>query len=212
MVLLSNGTTVAPVLAWGRAASAVVATVLLGCSPCRAATACPTGGLFPSGTGLLDTVLVYTGADGVSHLKAVKVKGVVAPFLKSGQTAIHTALGPAERVTLTEGPPNAEIPIRAGSGRVLFLILKGSSTVVLPDGSEMTATPGMLVAIDDTASRTGHGGRSGPCGYVALSLAVPDGAPILAEQKEMAPGPARGGLCAATRIDGARMDPCGFEP
>ena len=179
-----------PLCGLGRSRAATFALALLASlvglpisSPVLAAASCPSADLFAAGTGTLRTVLVYTGADGVSHLKAVEVKGVVTPFLKSGKSAIHTALGPAERVTLAEGPPDADIPIRAGGGRVLFLILKGSSTVVLPDGSEMTATPGMLVAIDDAASRTGHGGRTGPCGYVALSVAVPAGAPILAERK-----------------------------
>jgi hypothetical protein len=36
---------------------------------------------------------------------------------------------------------------------------------------------------DDADSRTGHGGRTGVCGYTALSIAVPPDAPMFAEQK-----------------------------
>jgi hypothetical protein len=61
-------------------------------------------------------------------------------------------------------------------GKEIFLTIQGSSTLVLPNGQEQPVSPGTLVIFQDGGSKSGHGGRTGPCGYVALSIAFPDSA------------------------------------
>jgi len=128
-------------------------------------------------------IKVYTGADGVSHIDRAEIKGFALPFFHSGGMLTQTVLGPSLKVVIVQGPPNAQIPVRTGIGRVMFLTLQGSSTVVLPGGAEATASPGDLIIFDDASSKSGHGGRTGPCGYTALSIAIPDGAPDIAIQR-----------------------------
>jgi hypothetical protein len=139
--------------------------------------------LFPSDTRVLRTLHVYTGADGVSHIEEGRLEGVSLPFLKTGKTMTETFLGPAPKVALVHGPADETIPVRAGIERVMFLTLAGSSTIVLPNKEEATATPGTLTIFDDKASTTGHGGRTGPCGYTAISMPIPDSAPSIPLQK-----------------------------
>ena len=105
------------------------------------------------------------------------------PFFKTGKVLTQTLLRPSLKVVLVQRPADEFIPIRAGIGRVMFLTLEGSSSFVLPDGEKATSFPGGLVVFDDKASKTGHGGRTGNCGYVALSISIPDGSPDFAEQR-----------------------------
>ncbi len=45
---------------------------------------------------------------------------------------------------------------------------------VVPDGQEQAVTPGTVVIFEDGGSKTGHAGRTGPCGYVAIIIGCPD--------------------------------------
>jgi hypothetical protein len=165
------------------AAGAFVAALSLIASQARAAPeACTSAPPFPHGTAVLPAIKVYTGADGVSHIERTELKGIAVPFF-SGGVLTETVLGPSLKVVLVHGPPNGTIPVRTGIGRVMFLTLEGSSTVILPSGEEATVSPGELIIFDDASSKSGHGGRTGPCGYTALSIGIPDGAPDLAVQR-----------------------------
>jgi hypothetical protein len=155
---------------------------LLSC-PAFADDRCVSGDPFPNGTRVLPAIKVYTGEDGLSHITHAEISGFDVPFFKSNGTLTQTVLGPSVKLALVRGPANTKIPVRTGVGRVMFLTLQGSSTVVLPDGQEATASPGEVIIFDDASSKTGHGGRTGPCGYTAMSIAIPDGAPDIPVQK-----------------------------
>jgi hypothetical protein len=45
--------------------------------------------------------------------------------------------------------------------------------MVVADGEKIAIGPGDMVTMDDMASKIGHGGRVGPCGYVDMEV-VPD--------------------------------------
>jgi hypothetical protein len=164
------------------AAVLVLAISLLAGQACAETEACASASPFPNGTVNLPVIKVYTGADGVSHIERSEVKGFTVPFFSRG-VLTETVLGPALKVVIVHGPANGTIPVRTGIGRVMFLTLEGSSTVVLPSGEEATALPGEVIIFDDASSKSGHGGRTGPCGYTALSIGIPDGAPDLAVQR-----------------------------
>jgi quercetin dioxygenase-like cupin family protein len=161
----------------------VLATGLLAGQARAQNNACAPTPLFAHGTAVLPVIKVFTGADGVSHIGRTEIKGFAIPFFNSSGVLTQTVLGPSLKVVLVQGPANAQIPVRAGIGRVMFLILQGSSTVVLPNGEEATASPGEVIIFDDASSKTGHGGRIGPCGYTSLSIAIPDDAPDVAVQR-----------------------------
>ena len=145
--------------------------------------ACESAARLELGAAPLPVIKVYTGVDGVSHIDHTEIKGFTVPFFQSGGVLTQTVLGPSLKVVIVRGPPNANMPVRIGIGRVMFLTLQGSTTVVLPSGEEATASPGDLTIFDDASSKTGHGGRTGPCGYTALSVAIPDGSPDIAVQR-----------------------------
>jgi quercetin dioxygenase-like cupin family protein len=84
--------------------------------------------------------------------------------------------GDPSNVVIVGGPPDFRIPSHASPYREIFLILAGSSVIELSDGSEQPLKAGSLVLMEDT-SGAGHGGRFGPCGYVAVDLQYKVAAP-----------------------------------
>ena len=110
---------------------------------------------------------VYTGADGKSHLDKTTWAAVKTTYL--GLQLAHFALGDPSNVVLVRGPPNFDIPFHAAPYREIFIVLSGSSTSILSDGTRIELTPGSIVLFEDVTG-PGHGGRVGPCGYVALDL------------------------------------------
>ena len=133
---------------------------------------CPASVPFPNGVQVVKAVRVYTAANGESAFETVTYTGEGKAYFKPGEIFTHNDLGPAAKVQLISGPGNVLLKPHTGP-RELFLIIQGSSTIVLPSGQESAVTPGTLVFFDDATSKTGHGGRTGPCGYVAINI-VPE--------------------------------------
>lgn len=149
-----------------------LAASLIGLSGAAAAARCdaPTAPLFPAGVEVIKTIRVYTGPDGESHFEDKVTRGVTHPFFKTDKTVAQNIFGASPKVSLVSGPASQSWPARPG-GPGMFLGLAGSSFITLPNGQEREIAPGVLAVFEDQASKTGHGGRSGPCGYVTLSVA-----------------------------------------
>jgi hypothetical protein len=110
---------------------------------------------------------VYTGTDGKSHLDKTTWGAVHTTYL--GLQLAHFALGDPSNVVIVRGPPNFDIPFHAAPYREIFILLSGSSTSILSDGTRIELTPGSIILFEDVTG-PGHGGKAGPCGYVALDL------------------------------------------
>jgi quercetin dioxygenase-like cupin family protein len=110
---------------------------------------------------------VYTGADGKSHLDKTTWAAVKTTYL--GLQLAHFELGDPSNVVIVRGPPNFDIPFHAAPYREIFIVLSGSSTSILSDGTRIELTPGSILLFEDVTG-PGHGGKIGPCGYVALDL------------------------------------------
>ena len=137
---------------------------------------CPAAVPFPNGVEVLKAIRVYRAANGESAFETVQFKGESKAYFKAGELFSHNLLANAAKVQIISGPPNVVLPYHAPAGKEIFLTIQGSSTVVLPNGQEQAVLPGTLVIFDDGGSKTGHGGRTGSCGYVAVSVAFPDSA------------------------------------
>ena len=137
---------------------------------------CPAAVPFPDGVELVKAIRVYKASNGESAFETVEFKGESKAYFKPGELFSHTLLANTARVQLISGPANVVLPYHAPMGKEMFLTLQGSSTVVLPNGQEQAVLPGTLVIFQDGGSKTGHAGRTGPCGYVALNIVFPDGA------------------------------------
>jgi hypothetical protein len=139
----------------------------------RAGTTCAPALLFKDGIEVTKAVRVYTGADGQSAFEDVTYKGGSKAYFKPGELFSHVNFGAAAKVQLVQGPPNVVLAPHPSPYKEMFMTLQGSSTVVLPGGARLEMRPGVLVIFDDMTSKTGHGGLTGPCGYVALNIVPP---------------------------------------
>jgi len=137
------------------------------------AAACerPAVDLFSKGVRVVKVVHVFIGPDGESHIEDTTMTGQTHTVAGSQMLFEQTVLGPSSKVSLIAGPGGVKLPTHP-SPRSLYLELAGSSFVSVASGDERELTPGTLAIFDDAGSKTGHGGRTGPCGYVALAIAV----------------------------------------
>ena len=137
---------------------------------------CPAAVPFPNGIEFVKAIRVYKAANGESAFETVEFKGESKAYFKPGEVFSHTLFANAAKVQIISGPANVVLPLHAPPGKEIFLTIQGSSTVVLPNGQEQAVLPGTVVIFDDGGSKTGHAGRTGPCGYVAINIVFPDSA------------------------------------
>ena len=120
---------------------------------------------------ILEIIRITTGADGLSHGKREKIDGSVTTYL--GLELTQFGLGDPSNVVIVSAPPGLDIAVHRAPYREIFMILSGESTLKLSDGTSFVLKPGTLNLMEDTTG-AGHGGNSGPCGYVALDLQFKD--------------------------------------
>ncbi len=123
----------------------------------------------------------YTGPDGESRIETIDLKGEGGVYYGGKVSLTQFALGDPSNVVIVYGHPNMEIPPHPSPYREIFLIVSGSSTVMLKDGTKYHMTPGTLLLSEDQSSKTGRGGTSGPCGYVAVDFQYKNAAPAAAK-------------------------------
>ena len=124
-------------------------------------------------TGTLKVHRAYTGPDGRSKIEITEMKGDIASFYGGSVTLTQFGLGDPTKAVIVYGHPNLKIAAHPSPYREIFLIVSGSSVVELPDGTEHELKPGSLFLSEDQES-SGRGGRSGPCGYVAIDFQFKD--------------------------------------
>jgi len=112
----------------------------------------------------------YVGSDGESRIETIDLPGQGGVYYGGKVSLTQFGLGDPSNVVIVYGHPHMDIPLHRSPYREVFLILSGSSTVELPDGTHFDMKPGSLMLSEDQASKTGRGGKSGPCGYVAVDL------------------------------------------
>ncbi len=122
---------------------------------------------------LLKLYRAYTGADGQSKIETVDLEGKGGVYYDGKVTLTQWDFGDPTKAVVVYGHPNMEIPPHPSPYREIFLIVSGSSVVTLPDGSEFPLQPGAMLLSEDQNAK-GRGGRSGPCGYVAIDFQYKD--------------------------------------
>ena len=71
---------------------------------------------------------------------------------------------------IVAAPADLMLPLHPAPYRESFLMLEGSVTMELGDGTRRELRPGDMTTFEDMDASKGHGGRIGPCGYVALNI------------------------------------------
>ena len=125
---------------------------------------------FPNGLRVLGGVRIVLDKNGESAFAPLKIDAKIRAYFKPGELFSSINFGSAAKVQIVSGPPNVALPYRPSLGYEMFLTLQGSSTVVLSGNREQVIKPGMMVVMEDMGSKSGHGGRTGSCGYVALQI------------------------------------------
>ena len=155
-----------------------MAGLLLASTPALAAdpakAACPAFDPATYSMKVIRNYRVYTDpTTGDSKVEQVPIPIKETPLLKTGKILKLFDFGPAKRVEIVIAPPDLDLPLHPAPYRERFLVLAGSVEMDVADGTKVAMVPGDMVSMDDVASKTGHGGRIGPCGYIDLDM-VPE--------------------------------------
>ncbi|WP_293897728.1 hypothetical protein [Phenylobacterium sp.] len=137
-----------------------------------AAAVCPPTTVFNTGLKQLDGYRVFTGPDGDSQVEPLHIEARQVPLLKTGKLLgmIELPNSPKRGAEIVIGPPDVDLPMHAAPYREMFILLGGSVTFQTAKfKAEMK--PGSVLLFEDVDAKTGHGGRTGPCGYISLSIA-----------------------------------------
>lgn len=119
---------------------------------------------------VVEAYRAYKGADGLSHIEKIEIKGKKGVYYGGKVRITQFDLGDPTGASLVYGEPNMDIPIHPIPYRETFIILSGSSIAKDGKGNAYPLKPGSMLIADDPGT-PGRSGSSGPCGYVALSLA-----------------------------------------
>lgn len=152
-----------------RLRSSIVAFALFS-GRAAAEVVCPSGGLdLKPGVEVIKAMHAYTGTDGKTHIDSIDVAGKTGRYFNDRTVLTQFDLGNPERAVIVYGHPDMYIPQHPAPYPEKFLIIAGSSTLVLPGGETYELKPGTLFVADDTTG-TGRSGSAGPCGYVAIDF------------------------------------------
>jgi hypothetical protein len=136
---------------------------------------------FAPGTDRISAYRVYTGADGQSKIETVYFVGKKQPFfdpenglfnaegVKVDKESVAFLAGRLAHINIYNAPADVDLPLHTSPGSEMFLILRGSSTLILHDGSRHQFGPGDIVIFEDTTGK-GRGGRIGPEGFTAVNF------------------------------------------
>lgn len=139
--------------------------------PAPAPAACPTlGADFARSGKVLKLYRAYTGADGESKIETTELPGVDGVYYDGKVSLTQFGFGDPSNAVVVYGHPGMDIPPHRSPYREIFIIVSGSSTIRLADGTTYEMTPGSMLLGEDQTSRSGRGGTSGPCGYVAIDF------------------------------------------
>lgn len=115
---------------------------------------------------------VFTGPDGDSEVELLRIDARSIPLFNTGEflKIIDLPTAPTRGVQIVFGPPNLELAFHPAPYREMFIMLAGSVTL-LTSKFEAELFPQSVLLFEDVDARVGHGGRTGPMGYVSVSIA-----------------------------------------
>ena len=141
-------------------------------SSARAAPACQSVSPFRLGLDHLDGYRFYKGPGGDTDVAPLRIEARQVPMLKTGKSLsiLDLPVAHTRGDEIVVGAPDVEIGMHPAPAKEMFIMLGGSVTVTTPK-FRAELHPGSVLLFDDVGSTTGHGGHTGPCGYISLSIA-----------------------------------------
>lgn len=151
--------------------AALVALMLPGVAAAKAKT-CPPTTAFATELTHLDGYRVFTGPDGDSAVEPLRIDARIVPLLKTGKKlgVLDLPKGGDRAVQIFVGAADVDLPLHAAPYKEMFVLLGGSITFKTAKFS-VEMKPGSVLLFEDVDAKVGHGGRTGRCGYVSLSIA-----------------------------------------
>ena len=155
----------------------IAAGLLLTAGPATAARkarapSCPPTTVFTTALGHLDGYRVFTGPDGDSAVEPLRIDARIVPLLKTGKKLgiIDLPKAGTRAPQIVVGAADVDLPLHPAPYKEMFIMLGGSVTFKT---AKFTAElkPGSVLLFEDVDAKVGHGGRTGPCGYISLSIA-----------------------------------------
>lgn len=136
------------------------------------AATCPSVALFNPDLAVLHGYRIVTGPDRKAKAEPMTIAAKSVPLMKTGRTLnlFNLPTAPTRGVQIVAGPAGMSVPLHPAPYKEMFVILSGSTTLEVGD-FKTELTPGMVLLADDADAVDGHGGTTGPCGYVAVSIA-----------------------------------------
>ena len=142
--------------------------------PAHAAPAPACQPVSPFGPGLdhLDGYRLYTGPGGDTEVAPLRIDARRVPMLKTGKSLSILDLPAAHKRgdEIVIGAPDVEISMHPAPYKEMFIMLSGSVNVTTRN-FHADLRPGSVLLFEDVGAKTGHGGHTGPCGYISLSIA-----------------------------------------
>jgi hypothetical protein len=125
--------------------------------------------LFAPGLPSIKAWHVTSGSDGESHAKAIELALGERDFF-----GLHNGLKQyvdehPEAFRIFSVPGKLDLPWHTTARKEMFILLRGSSIMILGDGTRRTFGPGSIVIFEDSTGH-GHSGKTGPEGYTAINV------------------------------------------
>ena len=147
------------------------AFLLAGYAWAEAPQSCATPTVFTTALDHLDGYRFFTGADGDTEVAPYHLDAKKVPMLKTGKqlAILNLPTSPKRGVEIVVGPPDVAIGMHPAPYKEMFIML-GGSTSVMTKRFHADMKPGSVLLFEDVGAKTGHGGHTGPCGYISVSI------------------------------------------
>lgn len=94
---------------------------------------------------ILKLYRAFKGPDGNSKIETIDIEGKIGSYYNGSVTLTQFGLADPSNVVIVYGHPNLKIAPHPSPYREIFLIVSGSSTIDLPDGTHYDLKPGQML-------------------------------------------------------------------
>jgi hypothetical protein len=124
---------------------------------------------FGPGRTSISAWLIFPGSDGESHLKSIEMSVAEKDFFGVQNGLKKYFESHPDHVQIFSAPGGIDLPWHTTPRKEMFITLRGSSTLILGDGTRKDFGSGEIVIFEDNVGR-GHAGKTGPEGYTAINI------------------------------------------
>jgi mannose-6-phosphate isomerase-like protein (cupin superfamily) len=125
--------------------------------------------IYGPGVRALEAWHITDGPDGESHVERIELAAGEHDFFGVPKGLKQYVKEKPDSFHIFSVPGNIELPWHTTDRKEMFIILRGTATMLLGGGTKKEFGPGSIVIFEDNAGR-GHAGRTGPEGYTVINM------------------------------------------